>query len=77
MKVKLLGIQLVNSIAELVVRHQELKGLRNDVATRQRAGHGSLGADAPFGGHKQSGNDREKAEWGLGEFLEVNAIMGA
>ena len=47
------------------------------MATRQRAGHGSLGADAPFGGHKQSGNDREKAEWGLGEFLEVNAIMGA
>jgi len=46
-------------------------------ATRQRTRHGSLGADAPFGGHKQSGNGCEKAEWSLEEFLEVKAIMGA
>ena len=39
--------------------------------------YGSSGPSAPFGGYKQSGNGREKAEWGLDEFLEIKAIMGS
>ena len=34
------------------------------------------GTNAPFGGFKQSGNGREKAEWGFEEFLECKAILG-
>ena len=53
-----------------------------EVARELRAGqislnYGSSGPSAPFGGYKQSGNGREKAEWGLDEFLEIKAIMGS
>ena len=34
------------------------------------------GTNAPFGGFKQSGSGREKAEWGFEEFLECKAILG-
>ena len=31
---------------------------------------------APFGGYKQSGNGREYADWGIGDFLELKAVIG-
>ena len=51
-----------------------------EISKELRAGqisinYGSSGPSAPFGVYKQSGNGREKAEWGLTEFLEVKAIM--
>ena len=50
---------------------------RNLNAGQIHLNYASGGADAPFGGFKKSGNGREKAEWGLDEFLEIKAIMGA
>ena len=50
---------------------------RNLNAGQVHLNYVSGGSDAPFGGFKKSGNGREKAEWGLEEFLEVKAIMGA
>ena len=49
---------------------------RNLNAGQIHLNYASGGADAPFGGFKKSGNGREKAEWGLDEFLEIKAIMG-
>lgn len=53
-----------------------------EVANKIRAGNVHLngaGADfvAPFGGFKASGIGREWGEYGLEEFLEVKAVMGA
>ena len=53
-----------------------------EVARKIRAGNVHLngaGPDftAPFGGFKQSGIGREWGEYGLEEFLEVKAVMGA
>jgi len=52
------------------------------VARRLQAGMvhlngAELDAQAPFGGYKHSGNGREWGPYGIAEFLEVKAVMGA
>jgi aldehyde dehydrogenase (NAD+) len=50
------------------------------IASRVRAGNiyvnGDMGAGAPFGGYKQSGNGREKGVHGFQEYLEIKAVCG-
>ncbi len=53
-----------------------------EVARQLRAGQVSLNYPdwdtfAPFGGYKQSGNGREYADWGIHDFCELKAIIGA
>ena len=53
-----------------------------NVARRLRSGMVHLNGadtdiDAPFGGYRQSGNGREWGRFGIEEFMEVKAIMGA
>jgi aldehyde dehydrogenase (NAD+) len=53
-----------------------------EVAKRLRSGQVLLNypaydAEAPFGGYGQSGNGREQGKWGIEEFLEIKAIVGA
>ncbi len=50
------------------------------IARRMRTGQvdingGAFNARAPFGGYKQSGNGRERGEFGLEEFLEIKALQ--
>ncbi len=52
------------------------------VASRVRAGMVTINmapadAKAPFGGYRQSGNGREWGHFGIEEYLEVKAVMGA
>jgi aldehyde dehydrogenase (NAD+) len=52
------------------------------VARRIRAGQVTLNyapwdVTVPFGGYKQSGNGREYADWGIHDFCEIKAIIGA
>jgi aldehyde dehydrogenase (NAD+) len=52
------------------------------VAARMRAGQihingGEYDPTVPFGGYKMSGNGREFGPWGLEEYLETKAVMGA
>lgn len=59
----------------------DAEGVRR-VAPRLRAGMvyvngGQPDPSLPFGGYKQSGNGREYGKFGLAEFLEVKALVGA
>jgi acyl-CoA reductase-like NAD-dependent aldehyde dehydrogenase len=50
------------------------------VARRMRTGQvdingGAFNARAPFGGYKQSGNGRERGQYGLEEFLEIKSLQ--
>ena len=52
------------------------------VATRLRTGmvyvnDADADFDAPFGGYRMSGNGREGGEFGIAEFVETQAVMGA
>ncbi|KAJ3338820.1 hypothetical protein HDU93_009042 [Gonapodya sp. JEL0774] len=52
------------------------------IASRLRAGNVHLqgknsDSHTPFGGFKQSGNGREAGEFGILEFLEIKAVIGA
>jgi aldehyde dehydrogenase (NAD+) len=54
----------------------------SEVAAQIRAGQiniNSAGIDmsAPFGGYKQSGNGREWGDFGMEDFLEIKAVIGA
>ena len=54
----------------------------SEVAAQIRAGQiniNSAGVDmsAPFGGYKQSGNGREWGDFGMEDFLEIKAVIGA
>ncbi len=51
-----------------------------NVAKRLRAGNihvngGNMTSNSPFGGYKQSGNGRERGEFGFEEFLEIKAVL--
>ncbi|MCA0919536.1 aldehyde dehydrogenase family protein [Pseudooceanicola nanhaiensis] len=57
-------------------------GRANALADRLRAGrifinNPPFDFNAPFGGYKQSGNGRELGEFGMRDFLEVKAVLGA
>jgi aldehyde dehydrogenase (NAD+) len=50
------------------------------VASEMRSGQvqingGAFNSDAPFGGHKRSGNGREHGRYGIEEFLEFKALQ--
>ena len=54
----------------------------NNVASQIRAGQvvvngSAVDMTAPFGGYKQSGNGREWGEFGMEDFLEIKAVVGA
>lgn len=56
-------------------------GVARHVASSLRAGtifvnEQNWNLEAPFGGYKQSGNGREYAEHGMGEFIEIKAVVG-
>ena len=54
----------------------------NEIASKLRTGNVHINnapgdQSAPFGGYKMSGNGREWGEFGLEDFLEIKAVMGA
>ncbi len=78
------AVQIANDtpygLAAYVWSQDNLRARR--VGSRIRAGQVSLnGASGtmttPFGGFKMSGNGREYGEFGLRDFLEVKAVIGA
>ncbi len=78
------AIEIANATAYGLAAYVQSKDLTraNAVAEQLRAGSVHINGAAldlalPFGGYRQSGNGREHGRWGLEEYLETKAILGA
>lgn len=77
------AIEQANDTSYGLASYIQTKDLQRarEVAGRMRSGNVHINypprdPGMPFGGYKQSGNGREYAEYGLGDYLEIKGILG-